>query len=135
MDQQIFIKKIIGKPWVNRASSFEAADCWGLVLLYYKHVLGITLPTIAGYDKGECSTAEGWQSDIHHWQQVDKATTNGLVFTCYKDGQPTHVGVTISSVKVLHSRGYPGHEGKVEIHSIRAIESIYGKMTYHKFIG
>lgn len=135
MNQTEFINRILGKPWLNRATSFDAVDCWGLVLLYYKHVLSIELPTIIGYSKGDCDTAQGWQSDIHHWQQVNKPITDGLVFTCYKDGAPTHVGITISSTKVLHSRGFPGNPGKVEIHSIRAIETIYGKMTYHKFIG
>ena len=135
MHQQEFIDKVIGNPWVDRTSSFESCDCWGMVLLYYKHVIGIELPTIAGYDKGECDTAQGWQSGIHQWQQLDKPVGHGLLFTCYKDGKPSHVGITIGPLKVLHSRGSVGHPGKVEIHSIRAIESIYGKMSYHKFIG
>ncbi len=135
MKQDEFICIFLGKPWVNRAANFDACDCWGLVLLYYRYVLDIELPIIKGYSQGECSTAQGWQSDIHHWQEVNKPITAGLVFTCYKDGAPTHVGITISSTKVLHSRGFPCNPGKVEIHSIRAIETIYGKMTYHKFIG
>jgi len=135
MRQAEFIKKIIGAPWINRSSSFDACDCYGLVELYYRHVLSIELPTIKGYEKGECDTDQGWQSGIHDWKEVDKPSVNGLLFTCYKGNQPTHVGIVISPVKVLHSRGNIGHEGKTEIHSIRAIESIYGKITLHKFIG
>ena len=135
MIQQRFIDKVIGAPWIDRTSSFESVDCWGLVLLYYKHVLGIELPTITGYDKGECDTAQGWQSGIHQWQQLDKPVGHGLLFTCYHDNKPSHVGVTIGPTKVLHARGSANNPGKVEIHSIRAIERLYGKMTYHKFIG
>ena len=126
MNQNEFIKKILGSPWVNRSSSFDACDCYGLVTLYYKHVLGIDLPIIAGYARGECDTAQGWKSGIHQWQQMDRPTIDGLLFTCYKGGEPSHVGVIISATKVLHSRGYPGSPGKVEI---------YRKMTTHKFIG
>jgi cell wall-associated NlpC family hydrolase len=135
MNQQQFISKVIGNPWIDRTSSFDSCDCWGLCRLYYQHVLNIELPTIAGYTEGKCDTAQGWQSGIHDWEQVDKPSVNGLVFTCYKDNKPTHVGIVISPVKVLHSRGNVGHEGKTEIHSIRAIESIYGEMTFHQFIG
>lgn len=135
MNQQEFINKVMGLPWINRASSFESMDCWGCVVMYYRHVLGIELPTINGYEQGECDTAQGWQSGIHQWEQVDKASADGLVFTCYKGGKPTHVGITISATKVLHSRGWVGNPGKVEIHSIRAIEAIYGRMTYHRFVG
>lgn len=135
MNQQEFIDRVIGLPWVDRASSFESVDCWGLVLLYYKHVLGIELPEITGYEQGECDTSQGWQSGVHQWQQVDKAAGSGLVFTCYKGNKPSHVGITISPTKVLHSRGWVNNPGKVEIHSIRAIERLYGKLTYHKFIG
>ncbi len=135
MNQQEFINKVIGLPWVNRASSFDEVDCWGLVTLYYKHVLGIDLPIITGYAKGECDTSHGWQSGINQWQQMDRPSVNGLLFTCYKGDEPSHVGITISAIKVLHARGFVGCAGKVEIHSIRAIESIYGKITLHKFIG
>jgi cell wall-associated NlpC family hydrolase len=135
MNQQNFIDKVIGNPWIDRTSSFDSCDCYGLVMLYYKHVLGIELPTINGYDKGQCDTAQGWQSGIYRWRQLDKPIGHGLLFTCYKGGQPSHVGVTIGPTKVLHSRGNASHSGKVEIHSIRAIKAIYGNMTYHEFIG
>lgn len=135
MVQQEFIDRVIGKPWVDRASSFDEVDCFGLVILYYKHVLNIELPVITGYAQGVCNTSQGWQSGIHQWQQLDKAVGHGLLFTCYKDGKPSHVGVTIGPLKVLHARGSVGHPGKVEVHSIRAIERMYGGATYHKFIG
>jgi len=135
MFQQDFIDKVIGNPWIDRTSDFDSCDCWGLVVLYYKYVLDIELPTINGYDKGECDTAQGWQSGIHQWQQLDKPIGHGLLFTCYKGDQPSHVGVTIGPLKVLHARGSADNPGRVEVHSIRAIQKLYGKMTFHRFIG
>ncbi|RLJ10259.1 hypothetical protein CKF66_27855, partial [Klebsiella pneumoniae] len=49
MTQSDFIGLVNGKPWANRACSFEQMDCWGLVVLYYRHVLGLELHHIAGY--------------------------------------------------------------------------------------
>jgi hypothetical protein len=45
MTQSDFIGLVNGKPWANRACSFDEMDCWGLVVLYYRHVLGLELHT------------------------------------------------------------------------------------------
>ncbi len=134
VDQQSFVKNIIGKPWVNRASSFDSADCWGVVALYYKHVLGVDIPTVQGFIENE-QFERCYSESLHLWQEVSAPVVAGLVFTCYKGEIPTHVGVCIGGGKVLHSRGTEDNHGKVEIHAIRAIESVYGKISLHKFIG
>tara|TARA_R110000772_G_scaffold115199_4_gene220025 strand:+ start:518 stop:922 length:405 start_codon:yes stop_codon:yes gene_type:complete len=134
VDQQTFINNIIGKPWVNRATSFDSADCWGVVSLYYKHVLNIDIPTVQGFIEKE-QFDKCYSENLHLWQEVKAPIIAGLVFTCYKGETPTHVGVCIGGGKALHSRGTQNNQGKVEIHSLRAIETICGKMTYHKFTG
>lgn len=134
MTQNEFIKKVVGLPWVNRAISFDAVDCYGLVVLYYRHVLGVELPIPEGFNE-KLKTDECWNNGISDWEQVSSPNTGGLMFTCYKGGSPCHVGVTISPTHVLHCRGSERNPGKVEVHSVRTIESIYGKITYHKFIG
>lgn len=134
MNQKQFIKKILGKPWINRASSFDSADCWGLVILYYKHVLNVELPMVQGFtDNDDFNSC--YQRGVDQWEEQEAPYYEGLVFTCYNGDNPTHVGLYIGHGKVLHSRGSDGNEGKVEIHSVRAIQSVYGKMTFHKFIG
>lgn len=134
MDRATFIKKIIGTKWINRASSFEGCDCWGLVILYYRHVLSIELPPVVGYcDNADMTNCWRNESRLPRWAAVDNPSRDGLVFTCYKGAIPTHVGVTIGDGKVLHSNGTT-ESGGVQVNSIRAIESMYGRMTYHKFI-
>ena len=49
MHQPDFIHAMEGKPWRDRACSFDAADCWGLVVLYYRHVLGIEIHQTPDY--------------------------------------------------------------------------------------
>lgn len=135
MNQKEFIQKMIGKPWVNRASNFDACDCYGLIQLYYQHVLNIDLPTVAGYDDATCSTEQGWEANIHDWEEVATPSENGLLFTSYKDEKPAHVGLVISPTHILHSRGFVDDPGKVEIHSIATLKKLFGKVTFHKYTG
>lgn len=134
MTQNEFIKIMLHKPWVNRASSFESCDCFGLVMLYYKHVMGIDLPVVDGYNEvtpvGKC-----WSVGIKQWEEVEKPVAQGLMFTCYEGDTANHVGIVISPTKVLHCRGTVGDPGKVEIHSIRAMRAIYGKLSIHQLKG
>ena len=132
-----FINKIIGVPWVNRASSFDACDCWGLVLLYYKHVMSIDLPPVEGYlekiDIGECWYGESLKS---HWQKVSNIDEHGLVFTCYSvSGRPQHVGVYIGNGLVIHADGHIKDGGSVRVNKLTAISRLYGNYTMHKYIG
>ena len=134
MNQHEFIKKIRGKPWVNRASSFDAVDCFGLIMLYYKHVLSIDLPVVEGFAE-KVNFLECYNKGKALWKEVDSPVENGIVFTCYRGDEPMHVGLCVGQGYALHSRGTEKQHGKVEIHSLRAIERLYGRMTYHKFIG
>lgn len=52
MHKPDFIHAMEGKPWRDRACSFDAADCWGLVVLYYRHVLGIEIHQTPDYEAG-----------------------------------------------------------------------------------
>lgn len=134
MTQNDFIKKILGKPWVNRASTFDAADCFGLIILYYKNVLDIDLPVVDGFaEKGNFLGCYNKGKIL--WQETKAPIENGIVFTCYRGDVPMHVGLCVGQGLALHSRGTEKQPGKVEIHSLRAISRLYGKMTYHKFIG
>lgn len=134
MTQSEFIRKILHKPWVNRTSSFDNCDCFGLVMLYYKEVLNIAIPEVKGFadnaDFNDC-----YSLGIERWIKLTAPQSQGLMFTAYKVSNPEHVGICIGGGKVLHSRGDHIHGGKVQMHSISAIEAIFGKITFHRFKG
>lgn len=136
MDRSEFINKMLGVRWVNRASSFDSCDCWGLVILYYKHVLNINLPEVEGYEDG-VEISDCWNVEIEtgRWKKVEIPEENGLVFTCYRDGDPSHVGIFLGAGKVLHTTGGFKSGGSVQVNTVRNIGKMCGKMTYHKFIG
>lgn len=53
MNSDGFIRRVIRKPWADRACGFDEMDCWGLVVLYYRHVFGIEIHQTKGYEAGE----------------------------------------------------------------------------------
>jgi cell wall-associated NlpC family hydrolase len=134
LNQNEFIKKILGKPWVNRAHTFGAVDCFGLVILYYQHVLRIDLPVVPGFDE-KVNFVDCFNEGQKRWQEISLPNETGILFTCYHGDVPMHVGLCVGHGKVLHCRGSENQPGKVEIHSLRAIQRLYGKISYHKFIG
>lgn len=67
MTQSDFIGLVNGKPWANRACSFEQMDCWGLVVLYYRHVLGLELHHITGYESG-AEFVTCYEQERAHWR-------------------------------------------------------------------
>lgn len=72
MTQSDFIGLVNGKPWANRACCFEQMDCWGTVVLYYRHVLGTELHHIAGYESG-ADFITCYEQECAHWRRVPVA--------------------------------------------------------------
>lgn len=136
MNQNEFVEQVNSKPWINRSVDLNGMDCYGLVILYYRHVLGIELPTPQGYlqfdDMSEC-----WSNETKsgRWEIVDRPVSGGLVFTAYHGETPLHVGIMLDRQRAIHCRGTDELGGKVEIHKISAIEKYYGKVTFHKYVG
>jgi len=126
-----FILNTLGLPWVNRASSFEACDCYGLVKLFYKEVLNINLSEVKGYKSGECNVNSGFMSVISDWVEI-KNPIDSCVFISFRDGKADHVGIMIDKTNALHSRGSLEEHGKVEIHNIKTLESMYTNIKYFK---
>lgn len=77
MDKSNFIKAVIGKPWANRSCTFGAMDCWALVVLYYRHVLGIELHQTPDYEAG-ADFFTCYLGDVVFWRKVDKPVEGGI---------------------------------------------------------
>ena len=122
-----FITRTIGVPWANRACSFEQVDCWGLVVLYYRHVLGIELHQTPDYEAGE-DFFTCYQSDVVFWRQVDKPVDGGI-FVGYRGTQPAHVGLLLNR-QALHSRG---ENGSVRMDSLLVILRAFTKVEFFEY--
>ncbi|HID9706231.1 TPA: NlpC/P60 family protein [Serratia marcescens] len=125
MTQSEFIRLVNGKPWANRACSFDAMDCWGLVVLYYRHVLGLELHHVAGYESG-ADFITCYEQEAEHWRTVPVCVA-GCIAVFYRGDSPSHIGIMTSPVKCLHSRG---EFGFVRSDSPVALLKIYSRVEY-----
>lgn len=127
-----FIKKAIGIKWVDRSCNFKEMDCWGLVILYYLHVLNIRLPKINGYQsKTGTIQSQALQEADTHWIRLKKPE-NHCVFLAYIGNYPCHVGIIIDN-HVIHAKGNIKEGGQVQYNTLYAIEKCYTNVEYYKY--
>ncbi|NIY47259.1 NlpC/P60 family protein [Cedecea colo] len=122
-----FIERVTGLPWCNRACSFDGVDCWGLIVLYYRHVPGIELHNVPGYE-ADNDFVTCFFNEIVYWRKAE-AFSDGDMFVAYYGNNPVHVGLVIDG-KALHSRGENGH---VRADHIRTIQKLYTKVEFYSY--
>ncbi|ELY6320400.1 NlpC/P60 family protein [Cronobacter turicensis] len=127
MLKQEFLNKVIGKPWKNRACSFDAMDCWALVVLYYRHVLGIEIHQTADYEGGK-DFLTCYDADVVFWHRTE-SFEDGDIFVAWVGSKPVHVGLIVDG-KALHSRGENGH---VRPDAIRTIQKLFTKVEFYRY--
>ena len=97
--------KYVGIPWKQGGRSFEGADCWGLLLLFYYNEFKIE---INDYDSffydGDLDRI--YDSGVEHgeydnWIKLEKPQPGaGILFRCLN--YPIHVGICVNNRKFLH---------------------------------
>lgn len=119
-----FLDRVIGVPWADRACTFSAMDCWGLVVLYNRHVLGIEIHHAPDYESGG-DFLTCFEDEVIYWQASDTIPEDGI-FVAYYGAVPVHVGLIVDG-KALHSRGENGH---VRADNIRTIQKIFTRVEF-----
>lgn len=136
MDKLEFVERMVGVEWKHRRYDFGGVDCHGLVILYYREVLGIDIGVPPGYHDDR-SMQDCWHDEEQSgkWEQVDRPAEDTVVFTCYNGDRPAHVGIMISRTHALHCRGSIDEPGRVEVHKIKVLERMAGRVTFHRYKG
>lgn len=119
-----FARHMIGVPWANRACTFHQCDCWGLVVLYYRHVAGKEIHHSPGYE-AECDFHTCFTDEVVFWRQSEHPQ-EGCIFIAYEGSQKSHVGLVVNG-RALHSRG---ESGAVRSDRLAAIEKIFTRVEY-----
>lgn len=125
MTQSEFVRLVNGRPWVNRACTFEQMDCWGLVVLYYRHVMECELHHIPGYESG-ADFITCYEEESLHWTTIPMASP-GCLAVFYYGSKPAHVGIMVTPTKCLHARR---DSGFVRIDNAILLEKTYSKVEY-----
>lgn len=129
MTKTEFIDRWIGTPWEDRSIGPETIDCWGLVYVYYRDVLGIELSKPSDH----VDIVQGFIGEVEggDWIETDFAE-DGIMFTAFHGNVARHSGIVISPTMVIHSYGGEGVHGSVSINNISVIERKFGKVRFFK---
>ena len=127
MLKQEFIDRMDGKPWRNRTCNFDGADCWGLIVLYYRHVFGVNIHHTDDYESGrEFLTC--YHGEIVFWR-LAATPSDGCMFVAYEDQHPKHVGLVLDG-QAFHSRG---ESGFVRLDKLRTLNKVFSKVEYYTY--
>jgi len=100
--------RFVGIPFKNRGRDFSGVDCYGLVCLVYKEILGIDLPSFEelAYEKrwflrGKNiivdNVYEGWYEILPPYKIFD-----GILFYLRSKNIVNHIGLYIGRNRILH---------------------------------
>ena len=119
-------------PFVDRGRSWQGADCWGLVVLFYRREFGIDLEDVSYYSNSnaldEVSCAVG--KEKQNWYQVWSKSYGDVILMRVR-GWPTHVGIYVGKQRVLHAQQQVG----VTVERISHLQNIEGYYRHEHLIG
>lgn len=120
-----FVNRAVGVPWVRWGSSWDGADCYGLILLYCREVLGIDLGAVP-----ETDIAAGFRASTA-W--VACGPEDGAIgWMAWRNGAPSHCGVVLQGGVMLHSQGSEADGGSVRVTRLAVIKRAYPDLTYYR---
>jgi cell wall-associated NlpC family hydrolase len=108
------ISKLIGIPYKSHGRDYDGSDCWGILYLFYKDVLGIEIPK---YDSGYIhaddfdSVSSKINSHLNEWKEV-KSPILGDVVLFNIAGKTVHAGVYLNESDFIHSLS--GHDSAID---------------------
>lgn len=121
-----FRLRAVGVPWAKWRADWGGVDCFGLIVMWHRHVLGIELGEVPHTDiAAGFAAARGWPS----CDPVPGATC----WMAWRDGAPRHCGVLLTTTEVIHAEGNDHHPGNVRVSRLRAVRQLYGEIRFHRY--
>jgi cell wall-associated NlpC family hydrolase len=121
------LRRYLGIPWRLHGDDHDGADCWGLVRLIYREVLGVALP---GYqDHYAAPDDDGVRRALDAgrdaWFEVDRPQPLDVVLF-HGLGMPLHAGVCADAGRFLHvRRGGTSHVERLAGVWLHRMEGVY----------
>lgn len=101
--------RFVGIPYVPHGRDYAGADCWGILFLYYRDVLGTPVPAYSAemdareFKHGAIAPLIAEERE-KLWQRVDTPQPgDGVLMRAGR--HDSHVGVFLGQGRMLHSEG------------------------------
>lgn len=131
MTPEAFANRAVGIPWVRGRADWRACDCWGLLVLYYRHVIGAELAAVAQDIRDRLDIAAGF-SAATGWHECEPEP-GATCWMVWDHDAPTHCGVMLTAADLLHTDGRPDRPGKVRVIGLKAARRIYGDIRFYRY--
>lgn len=116
-----------GLPWRRWCAGWDGADCFGLVVLWHREVLGIELKPVAwGDDRQADFNAHGGG-----WVSCDPEP-GATAWMAWHRGAPAHCGILALPGLVLHSDGYVDRPGLVRLTRLSALQRLHPDLRFYR---
>lgn len=131
------LDRYVGLAYQDKGRDFDGVDCWGLVYLLYKTLLGVYLPS---YDNEYRSIDDRERADLEKvitdnycgWDKVAKPQKYDAVLLTV-GGVNCHIGVTIDHGQMLHIQR--GQTSVIENYqSAKWAQRVYGFYRYRHIV-
>lgn len=126
MKPQDFARRAVGLPWVKWRSDWAAMDCFGLVVLWFREVLGIELGDVPHTD-----IAAGLAA-APEWVETD-SPEGAVMWMAWVNGVPVHCGVFLDQTYALHADGSEERPGTVRLTRRAALHRTYGLIKLYRY--
>jgi murein DD-endopeptidase len=104
------MERLVGIPYLQNGRSYEGADCWGIVFLYYRDILGRSVPSyVAEMDDREFRRGTGAvveEERARGWVAISEPAAGDVVLM-RNGAHHNHVGIYLDGRRTLHTDG-PG---------------------------
>ena len=123
-----FAQRAVGMPWVRWRSDWQACDCFGLVSLYFREVLGLDPGPVPQTDISTgFALAKGWAEC-----GPEPGTT---AFMAFSGGAAAHCGVLLPGGRLLHAQEYSfgAGDGSVRINRLAPMSRLYPDLRFYRY--
>jgi hypothetical protein len=128
-----FAARAVGIPWARWQAEWTGLDCFGLLILWHRHVLGLDITLTPDPSGSHDSTTAGWLDcgAGAGWQRCEPEP-GAVAFMGWIDGAPTHCGIVLAGDRLLHCQGKVDQPGSVRITRGRAIRAIFDDVRHYR---
>lgn len=126
MTPQQFADRAVGVPWRRWRSDWHGMDCYGLIVLYWREVLGVDLGDVPQTD-----IAAGFAA-AQDWHECGPEP-GASAWMSFVDGAPTHCGVLLPGGMLLHAEGDVDRPGSVRVTRLVVIARLFPDLRFYRY--